>query len=255
VLWTNSTTEARVSLREETQIPHIDLAELAEQARASSRRELVTLIERRQETLVEELCGPSYSRGRPHRRGSAYTKRLVTHLGEIAFKVKRIINRRDGGVRSPILEALDIKGRKYSRGVRMRLVEFASTMSIRDALREYETSTGIRVPKRTIHSFVQEIAPGLLEAVKIAAKAEIVMGDSTNVRARASREMNNVRVLISGGGSLLSFKVNEEWPPAGPTSSSPTESLGWSTPSKPREDSCAPSTPSSICCSPCGGRR
>ena len=96
----------------------------------------------------------------------------------------------------------------------MRLAEFASTMSYRDARREYETATGIRVPKRTIHSFVQEIAPELLEAVKTSAKAEIVMGDSTKVRARASREMNNVRVLISGGGSLLSLKVNEEWPPA-----------------------------------------
>jgi len=47
--------EARVSLREVTPIPHIDLAELAQQARASSRRELANLIERRQETLVEEL--------------------------------------------------------------------------------------------------------------------------------------------------------------------------------------------------------
>jgi len=96
VLWTNSTTEARVSLREDTPIPHIDLAELAEQARASSRTELINLIERRQEKLVEELCGSRYSRGRPYRRGGTYAKRLVTYLGEITFKVKRIINRRNG---------------------------------------------------------------------------------------------------------------------------------------------------------------
>jgi len=90
----------------------------------------------------------------PYRRGGSYAKRLVIFLGEIAFKVKRIINRRDGGVRSSILEALDARRRRYSRGVRMRLVEFASTMSYGDARREYETATGIRVPKRTIHSFV-----------------------------------------------------------------------------------------------------
>jgi hypothetical protein len=63
VLWTNSTREARASLREDTKIPHIDLAELTEQARTLSRRDLVNLIKRSQEQLVEQLCGPRYSRG------------------------------------------------------------------------------------------------------------------------------------------------------------------------------------------------
>jgi len=214
VLWTNSTREARVSLREDTQIPHIDLAELAEQARTSSRRELVNLIEQRQKNLVEGLCGPSYSRGHPYRRGGSYTKSLVTCLGEIRFKAKKIIRRIDGKTSTPILEALDIKRRKYSRGVRMRLAEFASKMSFDDASLEYETATGVHVPKRTIHGFVGEIAPRLLEASKMAAEAEIVIGDSTKVRAQASREMNDVRVLISGGGRMLALGVNEEWPRA-----------------------------------------
>ena len=46
MLWTNGTREARVNLGEDAKIPHIDLAELAEQARTRSRRELTTLIER-----------------------------------------------------------------------------------------------------------------------------------------------------------------------------------------------------------------
>jgi len=217
VLWTNSTTEARVSLRGDTQIPHIDLAELAElaeQARTSSRRELVSLIERRQEEIVEELCGPRYSRGHRYRRGGSYTKTLVTCLGEIRFKAKKVIRRSDGKTATPLLKTLDVKRRRYSRGVRMRLAEFASKMSYGDACTEFETATGVHIPKRTIHSFVQEIAPRLLEASRMTAKAEVVIGDSTKVRARASREMNNVRVLISGGGLLLSLMVNEEWPRA-----------------------------------------
>lgn len=214
MLWTNSTTEARVSLREDTKTPHIDLAELAEQARTRSRKDLVSLIERRQEKIVEELCGPRYSRDHSHRRGGSYTKSLVTCLGEISFKAKKVIRRSDGKTSTPILEALDVKRRRYSRGVRMRLAEFASKMSYGDACLEFETATGIHVPKRTIHSFVREIAPRLLEASKMADRAEVVIGDSTKVRARPSREMNNERVLISGGGSLLSLEVNEEWPRA-----------------------------------------
>ena len=214
MLWTNNTTEARVSLREESSIPHIDLAELPEQARIRSRRDLITLIERRQKRFVEDLCGPRYSRGHSYRIGSSYTKTLVTGLGEIQFKDVKIIRRSGGQTNIPILEALDVNRRRYFRSVRMKLAGFASKMSYGDACLEFETATGVNVPKRTVHSFVGEIAPRLLEAGKIAAKAEIIIGDSTKVRAQASQEMNNVRVLISGGGRLLSLKVNEEWPRA-----------------------------------------
>jgi len=129
-------------------------------------------------------------------RAQVYTKTLVSGLGEIRFKAKKIVRRSDSRVSSPILEVLDVNRRRYSRGVRMRLTEFASKMSYGDACTEFETVTGVHVPKRTIHGFVGEIAPRLLEAGRTVAKVEIVIGDSTKVRARASREMNNVRVLI-----------------------------------------------------------
>ena len=42
---------------------------------------------------------------------------------------------------------------------------------------------------------------------------ESLMGDSTEVRALASREMNMVHVLISpDNGQLLHLNVNKEWP-------------------------------------------
>jgi len=178
VLWTSSTTEERVSLREDAPIPHIDLAELAEQAQTSSKNELVRLIEDHQERLVEELCGPRYSRGHPNRRGGTNTKSLVTCLGEIRFKAKKTIRLSDGKTATSILEVLDVKSRRYSRGVRIRLAEFASKMSYGDACTEFETATGVHVPKRTIHGFVGEIAPRLLEASRTATKAEVVIGDS-----------------------------------------------------------------------------
>jgi hypothetical protein len=92
-----------------------------------------------------------------------YTKGLVTGLGMIMFRVERVDRRTDGRVYSPILEALDGKQRKYSRDVRMKCVEFASKMSYGDASTELETAKGIHVPKRTIYSFLQQIAPRLLE--------------------------------------------------------------------------------------------
>lgn len=112
---------------------------------------------------------------------------------------------------------MDVKQRKYSRGVRMACVEYATKMSYGDASLEYETGTGIRVPKRTIHTWVTELAPRLLEAYNRAKEQRMepetstVIGDSTSVRGVGCREMNQVRVLISGDGGLESLTVNEPW--------------------------------------------
>lgn len=170
------------------------------------------MIEERQERIIGDLCGPKYSRSHPYRRGGSYTKTLVTGLETIKFKVKRVIRRTDNRVRSPILEALDVKHRKYSRDVRMKLAEFASKMSYKDASLEFETATGVYVPKRTIYSFVQKIAPKLLTANKTTGEPRVVMGDSTKVRGLDSKEMNNVHVLLSDGGQLLHLGVNGDWP-------------------------------------------
>jgi len=67
---------------------------------------------------------------------------VCVRIGKIRFRVKKVIRREDGGVFSPILEALDVKRHRYSRNVRMKLAEFASVMSYRDASREFETATG-----------------------------------------------------------------------------------------------------------------
>jgi secreted Zn-dependent insulinase-like peptidase len=68
--------------------------------------------------------------------------------------VKRVINRTDNTISSPIIEVLDVRRKKYSRDVRMKCVEFASKMSYQDASDEFETAIEIYVSKRTTHSFV-----------------------------------------------------------------------------------------------------
>gem|GEM_PF-2502377 len=208
----NNTMEVKVSLKKSAPKPHIDLSDLIHCSNGHSRSELVRLIEERQGQLIRELCGPKYSRSHPYKRAGSYTKTLVTSFGAIRFKVKRVIRRTDKSISSPILEALDVKHRKYSRDVRMKLAEFASKMSYKDSSLEFEAVTGVHVPKRTIHSFVQEIAPPLLEANKTTDELGVVLGDSTEVRALGSREINNVRILLSDGGQLLHLGVNSEWP-------------------------------------------
>lgn len=100
----------------------------------------------------------------------------------------------------------------------MACAEYATKMSYGDASLEYETGTGIHVPKRTIHTWVKELAPRLLEAYNRAKEQKtepetcLAIGDSTEVRGTGPGEMNQVRVIISGDGGLESLTVNEPWP-------------------------------------------
>jgi len=199
-------------MKEKTNSPNIDLSHLISRANSNSQTELVRLIEERQEEIILELCGVKYSRSHPYKRGGSYTKTLVTSLGTIRFKVKRVTRRTDNRTSSPVLGALDVNRRNYSRDVRIKLVEFASKMSYNDSSLEFETASGVHVSKRTIHRFVQEITPPLLEANKTTDESGIVLGDSTKVRAPHSRGMNKVHVLLSEGGQLLHLGVNSEWP-------------------------------------------
>ena len=130
------------------------------------------------------------------------------------FKVQRIVQRGTKKGLSPILKALEVKGRRYSRDVRIACSEYASKMSYGDASLEYMTGTGVRVPKRTIHMWVRELAPRLLENYKEGRKPEekLVMGDSSVVRGIKRWEMNQVKVIVSGKGDLEDLIVNKAWP-------------------------------------------
>mgnify|MGYP001590656765 CR=1 FL=1 len=194
----------------------IDLAEIVEDINDHSRFELVRQIEERQQLVITRLCGPKYSRDHSFKRSGSYTKKLITAVGTINFRVQKVKSRTDNTISSPILESLDLKRRKYSKDLRMKLAEYASKMSYQDASLEFETATGIRIPKRTIHRFVHEIAQPLLKANKpenqLQQETEALMGDSTEVRALRSREMNMVHVLISDSGLLVHLNVNTQWP-------------------------------------------
>jgi len=211
----SSTAEVKVSLNNISECVQIDLPEIVDTVKDQALTEIVRLIEQNQEQLTLQLCGPKYSRDHPFKRAGSYKKKLITSIGTINFRVQRIRSRTDNAITSPILEQLDLKRRKYSRDVRMKLADFASKMSYQDASLEFQEATGIHVPKRTIHSFVQEIAP-LLHGANCRANqtsaTDIVQGDSTQVRALIGREMNNVHVLLSNSGKLLHLNVNEEWP-------------------------------------------
>jgi len=188
----------------------IDLADLIEREQIKTLENLSKAIEALQARLVEDLLALGW------RRSTSYRRSLVTKLGRVSFTVVKV--RRDGRVFSPIIYALDIEKRKYSRDVRMLLADKASRLSYQDAMVDFQNHTGVTVPKRTIHSFVQEIGRQLGEANLAHVSCEtpqIVMADGTQTHS-VHPTPNQVRIVVgydpeTRRKTLLHASVNHDW--------------------------------------------
>jgi len=188
----------------------IDLADLIEREQIKTLTGLSDVIEALQVELVEDLEALGWS------RSTSYQRSLVTKLGRVAFTVVKV--KRDGRVFSPIIYALNIEKRKYSRDVRMLLADKASRLSYQDAMIDFMNHTGVRVPKRTIHSFVQEVGKQLGEAnqAKVSCEeSQVVMADGTKTHS-IYPTLNQVRIVIgydpdTHRKTLLHASVNRDW--------------------------------------------
>jgi len=195
---------------------------MTDEVHQQSREELKRLIEDKQDALIGSLCGIMYNGGRAFYIAGSYRRELVTRLGPVEFRVVKVRSTLDGRICSPILDRLDIRGRRYALDVRMLCVDAASRLSYADASTEMENATGLCIPKRTIHSFLAEIAPQLAEANGERVRrirSPVIMSDGTKVHGTGSKK-NEVNVVIGydpkdGSKRLLTASVNESWEEVG----------------------------------------
>ena len=192
----------------------IDLADLIEREQIKTLRSLSNAIEALQARWVGTLEGSGW------KRSTSYQRSLVTKLGRVVFTVVKM--KREGRVLSPIIYALKIEKRTYSRDVRMLLADKTSRLSYPDAQVDFQNHTGIRVPKRTIHSFVQEVGKQLGEANLAKVSCEeppVVMADGTKTHS-IDPTLNEVRIVIgydpdTHRKTLLHASVNQNWSQVG----------------------------------------
>jgi hypothetical protein len=202
-------------------VPAIDLANLIEELKTKNRESLLQAVEVYQERLLDELCGKKRRPNGIYRRaGSApRLKTIVTSLGVVRFRMLKAKNHATGETLTPILDILDVRGRKYTRQVKAQCAELTSKLSYGDTSEEYHRLTGLRVPKSTIHGFTQEIAPGMLDANLNATtprqpRKPVILADETEVRSVQRGEFNQVRVAIGVDGDskqLLNLTVNRPY--------------------------------------------
>jgi len=201
----------------------IDLSSMTDEVHQQSGEELKHLIECKQDSLIDSLRSIENEGRRAFYVAGSYRRELVTRLGTMELRVVKVRSTIDGRICSPILDALGIRGRKYALDVRMMCVDMASRLSYADASAEVENSTGLRIPKRTIHSFLAEIAPKLAEANERnsqRSRSPVIIPDGTKVHGTGSQEKNEVNVVIgydpaNGSKRLLAASVNRSWEEVG----------------------------------------
>jgi len=102
-------------------VPRIDLANLIEELKTKSRESLLEAVEAYQERLLDELCGKKRKPNGTYRRAGSgrRLKTIVTTLGVVRFRTLKVKNRATGETLTPILDILDVRGRKYTRQVKV----------------------------------------------------------------------------------------------------------------------------------------
>jgi len=201
-------------------IPRIDLADLIEDLKEKDRRSLSEAIEAYQETLLDELCGKKRKPNRIYRRAGSNRrpKTIVTPLGMVQFKTWKVENHATGETLTPMLDIINVRGRRYTRQVKAQCAELTSKLSYGDTREEYHRLTGVWIPKSTIHGFIQELAPDMLQTqLDIQPQPEgltVVQADATEVRAIKTGEFNQVHVTLSVSPTskqLLGLTVNKPY--------------------------------------------
>ena len=199
----------------------IDLSDLIEAEQLKTTESLVASIEAYQKRIVSNLTGSGFL----WKRAATYSRTLVTKLGSVDLRIVKLKRKNGpaGEVTSPILDALCIRRQKYSPDVRMILADMAARLSYDDSRKQFREITGIEIPKRTIHSFVQEIGKRLKE--EAIATEEIyqrqqppliaVLADGTKTRS-VYPTPNNVKVAmkydqLTKEKRLVSIGVNNGW--------------------------------------------
>jgi hypothetical protein len=220
----NTTSKEVRKPTEKEKLEQIDLAELVERERIKTIESLKASIEALQERVVSRLeATTGWSRST-----TTYTKEVVTMLGRVRFRVVKVRRRERGRYRftSPILDVLSIRGRRYSREVKMVCADLAATTSYGEASKKVLRTLKLAIPKRTIHSFVQEIGTRMARRHDMKERHAtttnnkmpvVVMGDGTKTHSIYPTN-NDVRVAISYSTTddsqktkLLGLAVNRGW--------------------------------------------
>lgn len=173
--------------------------------------------------LLEELRQVALPDGRPRFVGhGTRPRRFLTRLGVVDFRPRRVHDRLDRHTFSPLLAALGLGKRRYTPELRLAAAEMATRTSFGEASEALERTIGLRVPRRTIWDFLQEIATEVKAALHAPStpppvERSVHEADSTFVksqRGRGAQDPVHVAITMDPNHHAHLAEVRVGGPPA-----------------------------------------
>jgi len=178
------------------------------------------VLEKAQEELIQELCGPKYSRGGDAklRRAGTAKRTLTTRHGTVEFKLVKVKSLENGSVMRPFLLYIGLEPRKrVVDDLVLECAEAATYLTYRDSKKVIENLTRARVSRHRIHSCVQEVGAFIdgERGEAAARKIDLLYADGTKAHGMDGRK-NEINVIMgkdlkTGEKSLLGLTVNGSW--------------------------------------------
>jgi hypothetical protein len=134
----------------------------------------------------------------------------VTKLGQVVFRVQRVRDRLERRTFAPLLIALGLGRRRYTRDLRLACAEEASRTTYGEASDSLRRSLGVIVPRRTIWNFVMEFGPYLeqsLRSVPLEETEGAQLADGTYVRGQRKGRQHEVNIAVRQRAADHSIEV------------------------------------------------
>ena len=140
---------------EAEELGETDLTNLFRTARDRGAEELLELLRRVEERLIDRLRSEKLPGG-DHRyvRGGHYRRGMVTKLGMVMVAITRFPDRLRNRTVSPLLLALELARRRYTRDLRLACAEKATRTSYGEVSEGIQRTLNVRITRRTIWNFV-----------------------------------------------------------------------------------------------------
>ncbi len=148
------------------QVPPIELGHLLNRAYHQGRDALLVLFEEAEASLWEGLRRHELPDGSPRfvKHGTR-PRTFITRMGRVDLMVQRVRDRLEGGTFAPLLAALGLGKRRYTPELRVAAAEMATRTSYGEASEALERDLGLRIPRRTIWNFLQEVTVSVEQAL------------------------------------------------------------------------------------------
>ncbi|MGI0132325.1 MAG: hypothetical protein ACREDK_04445 [Thermoplasmata archaeon] len=134
----------------------------------------------------------------------------MTKFGKIVVEVSRVLDRLRRRTFAPVLLALGLGRRRYTRDLRWACAEEASRTTYGEASESILQTLGVHVPRRTIWNFVQETGPYAEQGAKsvpIREANSAMLADGTYVRGWRKGRQHEVNIAVRQRASDHSIEV------------------------------------------------